>query len=60
MISLFVQWYDRKEDMTPDYDHVHYTNIHGENPADCMYQLRVIKDNHDLARFTRIEIVSVY
>lgn len=60
MISLYCEWYGRHEDMTPNYDEKHHGNIHGETPADCMAKLEAFRENHDLSKYTRVEIIKVY
>ena len=60
MISLYCVWYGRHEDMSPDYSDAHHGTIHGKTPSDCMSQLRVFQENHDLSKYTHIEIILVY
>jgi hypothetical protein len=60
MISLYCIWYGRKEDFSPDYSDEHHGNIHGETPGECMSKLNAFRENHDLSKYTPIQIVEVY
>ena len=59
-INMFVTRYDRKPNFEPDYEKEHHGTITGNSPAECMSKLNAIKESHDLAKYTRIEIVSIY
>lgn len=58
-MTITVQWYERKPDFKPDYDKVHVAHVHGDKAADCMEQINIYRQNHDLYRFTPLEIVHV-
>ena len=60
IINMFVTWYDRKPNFDPDYEKEHHRTITGNNPAECMSKLNAIRKDHDLAKYTRIEIVSIF
>lgn len=59
-MTLFVVWYERKADFTPDSEKQHHGTITGETAANCMEQFCEFKFNHDLAKYTIPEIVWVY
>lgn len=59
-IAMFCEWYERKPDMTPDYDKPHNGTIIGENADDAMRQLKMFKENHNLAAYTIPQIVYIY
>ncbi len=59
-IHLYVQWYDRKPDFQPDYDKEHHGTIIGDTPDECMNKLKALKENHDLAKYTRMEIMYIF
>jgi len=46
--------------MTPNYDDKHHGLFRGETPDDCMEQLRAFRENHDLSKYTRIEIIMIF
>jgi hypothetical protein len=61
MITLLIRWYDRKtDDFTPDYDSPHTGRIKGATPDECMFLYRQWCLEHDLARYTRSEIIEIY
>ena len=60
MIHMFIQWFDRKEDFTADYDREHHGIVKGSTPSECMAALRDLEQNHDLAAFTPMQIVYIY
>lgn len=60
MIHMFIQWYERKPDFSPDYDKEHHGNIAGKTPAECMAQLNALRRNHDVAKYTALEIAYIY
>ena len=58
-MAMYVVWYDRKPDFTADYSAAHRGTIHGETASEIMAQFRSMQNNHDLAKFTRLEIVGI-
>ena len=59
-MTVYIQWWDRNDDFTPNYfNEAHHGNIHGANAAECMAQIRNLKYNHDLIKYTAIEIVEI-
>lgn len=58
-MTLYVRWYDRKEDFSPDYDHEHHGNIIGANADECMAQYWAYGENHDCVKYTPREIIGV-
>lgn len=58
-MTLYVQWYERKPDFSPDYDKEHHGNIHGASAAECMAQFHALQRDHDLAQYTIPHIVGV-
>lgn len=59
MLVMYLLWYDRNEDFTPNYSKDHTGTIRGNNADDVMSQLRTLRNNHDLAKYTRIEITGI-
>ena len=59
-IGMHVVWYERNKDFSPDYTKEHHGNIYGVDPQDCMHQLRVLVGDHDLNKYTRIEIQYIF
>lgn len=59
-INVVVEWYERKKDWSPDYDKRYHTTIRGETPSECMQQVKALKYNHDVVKYTRAEIVYIY
>jgi len=60
MIHMFIQWYERKPDFSPDYDKEHHGTIAGKTPAECMAQLNALRWNHDATKYTALEIAYIY
>lgn len=58
-MTMYVVWYDRKPDFDADYSKAHRGTIHGETCSEIMAQFREISNNHDLAKFSRLEIVGI-
>ncbi len=59
-MTFTIQWYDRDTDtFKPIYENEHHGTIHGENAAECMGNYNIWRQNHDLYRFTKSEIVFV-
>lgn len=56
---MYIVWYDRKPDFTADFDGRHTGSIRGETPGEIMAQFRTLSNGHDLARFTRLEIIGI-
>lgn len=59
-IGAWLRWYDRKDNFDPDYDKEHHCTVHGESPEEIMAQIRALKENQDLSKFTPVEIVSIF
>ena len=60
MITMVIRWYTRKPDFSPDWNEFHQGKIKGTSPDDCMKQYRKMQNNHDLAKYTRLEIIGIY
>lgn len=60
MLHLFIRWYERKPDWTPDYDKEHHGTVVGNTPDECMAKLNQLRESHDLNRYTRMEIEYVF
>lgn len=58
-MTLFIQWFERKPDFSPDYEREHHGNIHGSSASECMTKFRVLQNDHDLARYTIPHIMNV-
>lgn len=59
-MTIYVQWYERKPDFSPDYDREHHGTIKGSSAAECMTQFQALKYNHDLAKYTIPHIEYVW
>lgn len=60
MIHMHIVWYDRKPDFTPNYDADHHGTVAGATPQECMRQFFELRSNHDLAKYTCMEISFIY
>lgn len=58
-MTITLQWYERREDFTPNYDRTHHGTVHGATAAECMGKINEYRRTHDLARYTPTEIVCV-
>ena len=60
-MTILVQWYGRRQDdFSTIWSEEHHGSISGENASDCMKQLQNIRNNHDCALYTPIEIIYVF
>lgn len=59
-IHLYIQWFERNEDWSPNYDKEHHGTIEGDTPQDCMKQLQAFRDNHDCSKYTKTEILYIF
>lgn len=59
-IKMLVMWYGRHDDFTPKYDDDHHGSFYGETPEEIMTQFRDYQNNHDLNKYTPLEIVGIY
>lgn len=60
MIHMFVQWFERKADFTADHDREHHGTVEGATPSECMARLNALRENHNLAVFTPMQILYIY
>lgn len=60
MIHLLIRWYGRKPDGQPDYEDEHHGTIVGDTAELCSQQLKRLREDHDLSRYTRMEIAEIY
>jgi len=60
MIHMHIVWYDRKPDFTPNYDADHHGIVAGATPWECMRQFFELRSNHDLTKYTCMEISFIY
>lgn len=58
-MTLTIQWYERKSDLTTDYDKRFVETIEGKSAADCMAIFRMEGQEHDLAKYTDRRIINV-
>lgn len=58
-IQLIVAWYGRDDHGRSDYDNRYIKYITGKTPEDCMAEYMDLCLNHDIAKYTRTEIVDV-
>lgn len=59
-IAVFLRWYGRCQDMTINYADEHHGTVFGETADECMRQIRELKDNNDLSKYSPIEIAYIY
>lgn len=59
-MKLVIQWYDRKPNFDADYSKEHHGTFYGSSADDCMKQYNEWRQNHDICRFTRSEIIYIY
>lgn len=59
-IQMEVIWFDRGADFKPDYTKPHHGSFCGETPAEIMAQYHAYEQNHDLEKFSRLEIVGIF
>lgn len=59
-MKVSLSWYDRREiDGTTIFATEHHGTVIGKNADDCMHQIIQLRYNHDLAKYTPIEIVYI-
>lgn len=56
---MHVVWYDRNEDFSANYNMVHRGTFRGITCAEIMSAFRTFSNNHNLAKYTRLEIVGI-
>ena len=59
-MKMVIQWYDRNNDFSANYEEKHHGTFIGTCADDCMSQYNAWRQNHDLAKFTPSEIVYIY
>ena len=59
-IHMFIQWWERKPDFSPDYYKEHHGTIDGETPGECMQKFNAFRENHDIAKYTPMQILYIY
>lgn len=57
-ITVTLEWCDRKPDWEPDWNVRHHKKVHG-TPEECMAQIRTFKDNHDVVKYTPVDIIDI-
>lgn len=59
-MKITIRFYRRNpKDFSADYSQEHTVVFSGMNAKACMYQYDSYRNNHDLAKFTKTEIVNV-
>lgn len=58
-MTMYVIWYDRKSDFSPDLLRQHNGTVRGASCAEIMAKLHSLQRNHDLTKFSPIEIVGI-
>lgn len=58
-MTVYLNCYSRNEDFTPNYNDEHHGNVHGKTANECMAQIRDLRNNHDCAKYTPLEIVEI-
>lgn len=56
---LTIRWYERNNDFTPNYNKEHHGTIRGNSAAECMMLLTTYRQDHDIEKFTKTEIIYV-
>ena len=59
-MKLDLMWFGRNSDYSQDYSTVYKKSITGNNAKDCMKQLMELRYNHDISRYTPIELIFIY
>ena len=54
-MKMYLLWYDRNEDFSADYNAPHAMTLEG-SADETMAQFNAIRANHDLVKYTRMEI----
>lgn len=60
MVCADLIWFDRKEDFNADYDHKHEMTITGKTATEVGAKLKTLRYNHDIAKYTLINVVDIY
>ena len=58
-MTITLSYYKRKEDFKPDYSCKYLKKFSGDTAGECMRQVEEFKYTHNLAEYTRTEIINV-
>lgn len=59
MLVIYITWYERNNDFSPNYNKDHHGTITGKDADDVMFKYRQFSNNHDLAKYTSTKIVNI-
>ena len=59
-ITIYVVWYERNSDFTPNYSKELHGTISGATPSEVMTKYRQFQSTHDLSKYTRTEIQYIW
>jgi len=61
IIHMVIIWYDiNPETCDPIYSKDHFGTVIGKTPKECMDQFFELEKNHDLSKFSRMQIAGIY
>ena len=58
-MKITIMFWEKNQNLTPNYDKKHIVVFTGNNAADCMCQVRDFKFNHDCVKYTSADIINV-
>lgn len=58
-MTITVRFWRRKRDLEPDYNNKIEKQFQGENAAICMEKIMRFRENQNIAKYTRAEIINV-
>lgn len=59
-MEIELKWWENDKNLKPNYDRKHTHSVFGKTAKECMAQIFDMRMNHDVAKYTPIEIVAVY
>ena len=59
-MKIDIRCWERKENFDPDYTKPVYDTINGRNAYECMAKYGAMMMDHDVMKFTCLEIIYVY
>lgn len=58
-MTIYICYYERKSDHSPDYDKQHTKEIHGKNAKECMDSYTEMLTYHNCFKYSRPEIYDI-
>ena len=60
-VLIFVMWFGKKPDMSPDYSKKFHSTFVGTTPHEAFTKYRqYLENNHDLSKYTQPEIIEIF